>query len=248
MVTQVRQSRSAQQAAEQGLIAGTLTKLIQGIVFLLMTLVFSILIEWFGMATGFWEESGTQHCETMLEQEISNLNQDFHRSVIVEKPAQFARGFADSFYALVFKKTGIEKAVIALASPTPGLNDGSFRHRLRHYYQMAEAYILAAMVVTQIFAVRLAVLTLALPAFVLLALMGMTDGLVQRDIRRWSGGRESSFVYHWAKKALYPSLILPWILYLAIPKSMHPNLVVLPFAVLFAVSVRVMASTFKKYL
>jgi integrating conjugative element membrane protein (TIGR03747 family) len=78
--------------------------------------------------------------------------------------------------------------------------------------------------------------------------MGLTDGLVQRDIRRWSGGRESSFVYHWAKKVLYPALILPWILYLAIPSSIHPNLIVLPFAILFAVSVRVMASMFKKYL
>lgn len=120
--------------------------------------------------------------------------------------------------------------------------------RLRHYYQLAEDYILAAMLVTQVFAVRLAVLVLALPAFVLLGLMGLTDGLVRRDIRRWSGGRESSFVYHWAKKLLYPALILPWILYLAIPSSIHPNLIVLPFAILFAVSVRVMASTFKKYL
>ncbi len=113
---------------------------------------------------------------------------------------------------------------------------------------MAENYILAAMVVTQIFAVRLAVLTLAIPAFVLLAMLGLIDGLVQRDIRRWSGGRESSFVYHWAKKVLYPSLILPWIIYLAMPVSVHPNLIVLPFAVLFAVSVTVMASTFKKYI
>jgi hypothetical protein len=43
-------------------------------------------------------------------------------------------------------------------------------------------------------------------------------------------------------------LILPWIVYLAIPVNVHPNLVVLPFAVLFAVSLMVMSSTFKKYL
>ncbi len=116
------------------------------------------------------------------------------------------------------------------------------------YYLLAESYILASMIVIQVFAVRLAVLILAFPAFVLLAMLGLIDGLVQRDIRRWSGGRESSFVYHWAKKILYPSLILPWIIYLAMPVSVHPNLIVLPFAVLFAVSVTVMASTFKKYI
>lgn len=242
------QRSSAQQAAEQGILARLVTQLLQALIFLIMTLGFSIATEWIGMATGFWEEAGTQHSQTMLEQELSVLNTDFRRSVIVEQPAQFARRFADNFYDLIFRKTGIESLIIALAKPTPGVNDGSFRQRLRHYYQLAEDYILAAMLITQVFAVRLAVLILALPAFVLLGLMGLTDGLVQRDIRRWSGGRESSFVYHWAKKLLYPALILPWILYLAIPSSIHPNLIVLPFAILFAVSVRVMASTFKKYL
>jgi hypothetical protein len=50
------------------------------------------------------------------------------------------------------------------------------------------------------------------------------------------------------QKAFYPSLILPLIICLAMPESVHPNVVVLPFAVLFGFSVRVMASTFKKYL
>ena len=248
MATQSQRRTSAQQSAEQGLIARTLSKLLYGLVFLLLTLLFSILIEWLGIATQYWDEPGTQHSETMLQQELGYLNQDFHRSVLVAKPVRFAKSFADHFYALLFKDTGIEKGVIALATPTPGLNDGAVRRRLRQGYQMTRDYILAAMVVTQIFAVRLAVLTLALPAFVLLALMGLTDGLVQRDIRRWCGGRESSFVYHWAKKILYPSLVLPWIIYLAMPESVHPNWIVLPFAVLFAISIRLMASTFKKYL
>lgn len=242
------QRSSAQQAAEQGILARWVTQLLQALIFLIMTLCFSIATEWAGMATGFWDEAGTQHSQAMLEQELSVLNANFRRSVIVEQPVQFARRFANNFYDLIFRKTGIESLILALAKPTPGVNDGRFRQRLRHYYQLVEDYILAAMLITQVFAVRLAVLILALPAFVLLGLMGLTDGLVQRDIRRWSGGRESSFIYHWAKKVLYPALILPWILYLAIPSSLHPNLIVLPFAILFAVSVRVMASTFKKYL
>ncbi|MCK9608013.1 MAG: TIGR03747 family integrating conjugative element membrane protein [Methylomonas sp.] len=242
------QRSSAQQAAEQGILARLVTQLLQALIFLIMTLGFSIATEWTGMATGFWDEAGTQHSQTMLEQELSVLNADFRRSVIVEQPVQFARRFADNFYDLIFRKTGIESLIIALAKPTQDVDDGGFRQRLRHYYQLAQDYMLAAMLVTQVFAVRLAVLILALPAFVLLGLMGLIDGLVQRDIRRWSGGRESSFVYHWAKKLLYPALILPWILYLAIPSSIHPNLIVLPFAILFALSIRVMASTFKKYL
>ncbi|WP_235044527.1 DUF4400 domain-containing protein [Methylohalobius crimeensis] len=43
-------------------------------------------------------------------------------------------------------------------------------------------------------------------------------------------------------------MILPWIVYLALPVSVHPNFVVLPFAALFGISVAVAASMFKKYL
>ena len=221
MASNTQRTNAAQQTTEQGIIAGTLIRMMQVIVFMLLTLFFSILIEWLGMATHYWDEPGTQHSEKMLAQELKFLNEDFKRSAIVEQPAQFA----DNFYDITFRKTRIQAAVIWMATPTPATQTqtGSFRKRLHSTYLIAENYILAAMIVTQIFAVRLAVLILAFPAFVLLALLGLIDGLVQRDIRRWSGGRESSFVYHWAKKFLYPSLILPWIIYLAMPESVNPN-------------------------
>jgi integrating conjugative element membrane protein (TIGR03747 family) len=108
--------------------------------------------------------------------------------------------------------------------------------------------MIAALVITQVFAVRLAVLTLSLPVFLMFALVAIVDGLVQRDLRRWSGGRESSFVYHHAKRAVFPFVILAWVVYLACPVSVHPSLVILPFAVLFAAALAVTVSTFKKYL
>ena len=104
------------------------------------------------------------------------------------------------------------------------------------------------MQVTQVFSVRLAILTLATPVFMLFSLVALVDGFVKRDLRRWGGGRESSFVYHWAKRSALPLLVLSWVIYLALPFSLHPTFIVLPFAVLFALSVAVTASTFKKYL
>ena len=103
------------------------------------------------------------------------------------------------------------------------------------------------MQMTQVFSVRLAILVLAIPVFVLFSLVALVDGLVKRDLRRWGGGRESSFVYHWAKRSALPLLVLTWVIYLALPFSLHPSVVVLPFAMLFAFSVAVTASTFKKY-
>ncbi len=98
------------------------------------------------------------------------------------------------------------------------------------------------------FAVRLAVLTLATPVFGLFTLVALVDGLVRRDLRRWGGGRESSFVYHYAKKAATPLIIMAWVLYLALPFSLHPSWIILPFALAFALAVTITASTFKKYL
>ena len=87
-----------------------------------------------------------------------------------------------------------------------------------------------------------------MPVFAMFALVAIVDGLVKRDLRRWGGGRESSFVYHWAKRSALPLLVLTWVIYLAFPVSVHPSFIVLPFAMLFALSVTVTASSFKKYL
>jgi len=51
---------------------------------------------------------------------------------------------------------------------------------------------------------------------------------------------------HPAKKAVLPLAVLAWVIYLALPFSLHPTFVVLSFATLFALTV--VASTFKKYL
>ncbi len=48
--------------------------------------------------------------------------------------------------------------------------------------------------------------------------------------------------YHWAKRSAMPLLVL------RLPSSLHPTFIVLPFATLFALSVAVTASTFKKFL
>ncbi len=231
--------------SEQGILSILLSKLLQVIFFLVIALIFSIIVEWIGM-TFFWKEQGRHHSEAMLAQELHYLDDDFKRSAVVEQPARFARKSADLFHDYLFRKSGIEKGLTWLAAPQG--NPSRLRGYLRTAYVAAADYTVSAMTITQLFAVRLAVLILALPAFLLLGMVALTDGLVQRDLRKWGGGRESSFVYHWAKKTIAPTLILPWLIYLSMPVSVHPNLVVLPFAALFALMIAVMASSFKKYL
>jgi len=139
-------------------------------------------------------------------------------------------------------------ASIRWLSPQPITNEQGLRVTLHNIHHPTAEFVIAMMQVTQEFSVRMAILMLAMPIFLLFSLVALVDGLVQRDLRRWGGGRESSFVYHYAKKAALPLVVITWVVYLALPFSLHPSFIVLPFASLFAMSVAVTASTFKKYL
>lgn len=89
---------------------------------------------------------------------------------------------------------------------------------------------------------------LTLPLFLLAAFVGLVDGLVRRDIRKFGAGRESGFVYHRAKAALMPLAVLPWVTYLALPVSLHPLMILLPAAFLLGLAVNIAAASFKKYI
>ena len=84
--------------------------------------------------------------------------------------------------------------------------------------------------------------------FLMTAFVGLMDGLVRRDIRRFGAGRESGFIYHRARASLIPLAVLPWVTYLALPVSVNPLLILLPSAALLGVAVCIAAATFKKYL
>ncbi|AHK80116.1 hypothetical protein M911_14260 [Ectothiorhodospira haloalkaliphila] len=246
MSTATRQARDTRYPVQQGLLSRTLSAVSSILFWLFVALLFSILAEWAGMWL-WWPDEGVDHSRQMLEQEIRYVNQDFGRSLLVSEPADYVRQFADTSYRLLFEMTRVEIAIQWLSQPIDP-RGSTLQATLRQGYGVIEAHVVAAMTITQVFAVRLAVLTLAMPVFVLFGLVAIVDGLVQRDLRRWSGGRESSFVYHHAKRLILPSIILTWVVYLGMPVSVHPNYVVLPFALLTAVALAVTASTFKKYL
>jgi integrating conjugative element membrane protein (TIGR03747 family) len=230
----------------QGLISRLLTTAAQGIKWLLLSLLFSILIEWVGM-TFWWAEEGLGHSRAMLDAEIGYLEADFGRSLVSSNPARFTKDVADKAYFVLFEVTRISDFIAWIAAP-PRAKEEGLRSKLHQLFRPVAEYVVAAMQVTQVFSVRLAILALATPVFLLFSLVALVDGLVKRDLRRWGGGRESSFVYHWAKCSALPLLVLTWVVYLALPFSLHPSFVVLPYAILFALSVEVTASTFKKYL
>ncbi len=233
-------------AVQQGLFTRVLATISQAILWLLLSLLFSIIVEWVGMVI-WWPEQGLDHSRTMLAKEISYLDTDFRRSIVTSDPARFAKEVADGTYHYLFEVTRVV-AFIHWVSPPSRQEEQGMRPTLHKIYRPLAEFVIAAMQVTQVFSVRLAILSLATPVFLLFSLLALVDGLVRRDLRRWGGGRESSFVYHYAKKAAIPLIITAWVLYLALPLSLHPSWIILPFALAFAFAVTITASTFKKYL
>lgn len=97
-------------------------------------------------------------------------------------------------------------------------------------------------------ALRIGVLMLALPTFMLAAGVGLVDGMTLRFLRRAGGARESSFLYHRAKHIARAVIVGTCLLYLAVPYPLDPRVVLLPAAVAFAFSLRTATGYFKKYL
>jgi hypothetical protein len=153
----------------RGVIARSLTATAKIIQRLLLSLLFSILIEWVGMVI-WWPDEGLDHSRAMLATEVSYLESDFRRSVVTSDPARFARKIADESYHYLFEVTGFVD-LIQWVSPSPRPTEQGIRPTLHHVYRPIADFVLAAMQVTQLFSVRLAILTLAMPVFLLFSLV-----------------------------------------------------------------------------
>jgi len=239
-----------QQARQRSLVASVVTLPWRLFGVLVASLLLSIVIECVGMHL-FWPDQGWRHAQGMLDYELNQLSTHFTRSAVVQEPGRTARWLVESTYEWVFVKTGLldwmRDASAQASAPSRGVHR-DFRYYLAQVYVWTERYLIAAGFTVLTFIVRLLVLVLTLPLFLLAAFVGLVDGLVRRDIRKFGAGRESGFVYHRAKAALMPLAVLPWVTYLALPVSLHPLVILLPSAAMLGAAMNIAASSFKKYL
>ncbi len=173
------------------------------------------------------------------------------QSALVQEPGRTAHWLVEQAYEWIFVKTGLlewMRTAANQASAPAMAQHGIFATTSAGAYVWVESYLIAAAFTTLVFIVRLMVLVLTLPLFLMAAFVGLVDGLVRRDIRRFGAGRESGFIYHRAKASLMPLAVLPWVIYLALPVSISPLLILLPSAVLLGLATDIAAGSFKKYL
>lgn len=239
-----------QEAGEQGLIATLLTLPFRLFGVLCGALLLSILIECAGMNV-FWAEQRWHHAQGMLNYELDQLSSKFTRSVLVQEPGRTAHRWVNGVYEGLFVKTGLMDWVRETSADARAGSHGTpkdFRYYLGQVYLHLKDYALAVVYTLLTFLVRLLVLCLTLPLFLMAAFVGLVDGLVRRDVRRFGAGRESGFVYHRARATLMPLAVFPWVLYLALPVSISPLLILLPSAILLGLAADIASGSFKKYL
>lgn len=213
------------------------------------SLMLAIIVEWVCLYF-FWPSSGWHHARAMLEYELSWLSEGLLQSVVVQEPGRTATWLVQWMYDWLFIKTGLVswlQGVDAIAQAGPR-SDMDLRHTAAQGISAIQTYGLAAVFTVLTFCVRLVVLTLTLPLFAMATFIGLVDGLVRRDLRKFGAGRESSYLYHKARGTIIPLAILPWTAYLAMPISISPLLILLPCAALLGVSISITVSSFKKYL
>ena len=185
----------------------------------------------------------------MVEDELRGLEVSFGEGIFIRRPALFAREMAAAVNAKVYQDWRLDgKAVELDRRASLAGAEGRFSADAHNLSQGFQDYLLAAVAATEVYAIRLAVMVSALPVFLLSGLVAVVDGLGQRDLRRFGGGREKGQVYHLARGMVFPAFTLPWILYLSWPTAVQPGHFILPFALVFGFALWIAASSFKKYL
>lgn len=211
---------------------------------LLGSLVLSLILEYIGLAF-FWRGEGWHHSQSMFNNELTWLSDNFKASLIIQEPGKTIAWFLGVFYEWCFVKSGF--LAFTEQADVNSQIQGTIGYASKVYLWIQD-YALASVYVMLTFVVRIMVLILTIPLFVMAFIVGGTDGLVRRDLRRFGAGRESSFIYHRAKQLVVPLIVAPWVIYLAMPVTVHPVLILVPCAMALGLAVLVTTATFKKYL
>lgn len=219
--------------AEQRRLTGLLWHLKWFVIIALLVLIIDLFCVFV-----LWSPDGVSQLEQVLHQELEFL-------CLPQAKVEFLIGVATSLYDTVFVSTGIDGMMRHAASISPSSTGNSTEIE---FVETLRPAIETAMIGLQLFALRLGVLLLTLPFFVVVILGAVSDGFLGWYLRRTGGERESGFIYHRAKRGLAWSIVGLWVVYLLPPVAMDPRYILPPFLLIAGIAVRLQVSFFKKFL
>ncbi|ECG3781091.1 DUF4400 domain-containing protein [Salmonella enterica subsp. enterica serovar Breukelen] len=187
-------------------------------------------LEWLGDAF-FWRNTCASHIEQVLQ-----------------ATWQWWRGSAGASTWLVEDLAIVsDKLQQGIAALVHSLNGQSGLCWTETVTTVIRCALLSAGNVTLTFLLRLAILLQALPLFALTITIGLIDGLVRRDLRKFGAGHESGFVYHHAKRMIASSLSATELVWLAVPQFLTPEYFGVLSSVIVGLAVSFAIGAFKKY-
>ncbi|EEW2003179.1 TIGR03747 family integrating conjugative element membrane protein [Escherichia coli] len=217
---------------------------------LLVSLLFSVIVEFIGIAF-FWPDQGAEHSRAVMLTESGYFAEGFTQSLLLSSPVVTVQSWIALGYQWFFVNSGFTGWLQSLQTTTAGGGNGvtdELNAWCAWAVQIAYEYLMAMMYVSLVFLMRVTILVLSVPLFVLVAIVGIADGMVRRDLRRYGAAYESSFLYHHAKRVVKPAAYIPCVLYLSAPFAVYPNVLLLPAALLTGLAISVTMGSFKKYL
>ncbi len=148
-------------------------------------------------------------------------------------------------YQVFFVWSGIDELMRRAADPMPmeGANE-----MMRSFILGNWVFLETAAYGLQLFALRLGVLTLALPLFLITMFAAGIDGVTTWYKRRTNADRESGFIYHRAKRAIELTVLALTVVYLIPPIPLDPRVIIPAFSILLALAARIQVAYTKKYI
>jgi integrating conjugative element membrane protein (TIGR03747 family) len=222
---------------ERGLIGSIAWVLI----WILVAVVVSIVVEWVVM-TKYYPEEGAYHSISLIEDELSYLK---------------SSDLVDTNYgsSLVKNLLDIQQGIfnwlsegLKLEAAAQGLARSGFAadHFSRFGLLSPTSYALSMLNMINVVTLRIVVIILTLPIFILMLVWGLSIGLTKRSIRKYQVRNESAWLYHKAKKYKTWTIMVPIMVYVAWPESIHPVKIFGPSALAYGASWLVLASKFKR--
>ena len=223
-----------------------LGSVLKSIFFVIATFILATILEWGGMHSWWKNASETRLYErTQLEiQRIeSSVNTSFDRHWF-RRATSYSSALSDRLlvpfeqYLEAQQQNLVEtpQSMSAVVKATAQIRQSINRH------------LMVAIEVYRAWSFRLLTFMFGILSISPLLIVGLIDGLVRREIRRWGGGRESAWLFVFASKSLFPVLVLFLGIYVLWPWSFSFAWINILMGVCWGLALSLAIAKFKKYL
>jgi hypothetical protein len=100
----------------------------------------------------------------------------------------------------------------------------------------------------EIIVTRCIIFLMSVPFLLVILILFFIDGLVQRDVRKYKGERESALFFHRIKPLIFISFILIFCIYMSIPFLVSPQFVLFSMVFISGFFTLLTIKSFKKYM